>query len=244
MINGITDSNQKIVANGLVLNLDAAQLRSYPTTGTTWTDLSGNSNNGTLTNGPTFSSTNGGNLAFNGTNRFIEISPVPSLSNVSQFSYSSFVKFDTKTTGNAFFSYGSTNVFNTDILFAWNTSPSVLFFQVNNGTDGSATYSYNTLNTWLNIGVVYNGSLSGNSNRLKAYINGSEVTLTFDVSYTVPATSASPSSPLCRLGTYASDGTNAWAINGNIATTQIYNRALTATEISQNYNALKSRFGL
>ena len=49
MTNGILDSGQKIITDGLVLNLDAAQLRSYPTTGTTWTDLSGNSNNGTPT---------------------------------------------------------------------------------------------------------------------------------------------------------------------------------------------------
>jgi hypothetical protein len=44
-----------IVTNGLVLNLDAAKTDSYPGTGSIWRDLSGNSNNGTLTNGPTFS---------------------------------------------------------------------------------------------------------------------------------------------------------------------------------------------
>jgi hypothetical protein len=233
-----------VVKSGLILSLDAANARSYVSGSTTWRDLSGNNNSGSLTNGPTFNSANGGSIAFNGTNNFIAISPVPSLSNISQFSYSSFVNFNTKSTGNAFFSYGSSNVFNTDILFAWDTAASVLFFQVNNGTDGSAYVSYNTFNTWLNIGVVYNGSLSGNSNRLKAYINGSEVTLTFDVSYTVPATSASPSSPLCRLGTYASDGTNAWAMNGRIANTLLYNRALSSSEIAQNFNATKGRFNL
>jgi hypothetical protein len=57
-----------IATNGLVLCLDAANRKSYPGSGTTWTDLSGNGNNGTLTNGPTYSSANGGSLSFDGTN--------------------------------------------------------------------------------------------------------------------------------------------------------------------------------
>jgi hypothetical protein len=233
-----------VVKSGLVLSLDAANARSYVSGSTTWRDLSGNNNSGSLTNGPTFSSINGGSIVFNGSNNFIGVvPPVSSLSNVSQFSYSAFVNFNTKTTGNAFFSYGSSNVFTTDIIFAWDTATSVLFFQVNNGTDGAASFSYNTFNTWINISVVYNGSLSGNSNRLKAYINGNEITLTYG-SYTVPATTASPSSPLCRLGIYASDSSNAWGLNGRIATTQIYNRALSADEVLQNYNATQARFNL
>ena len=61
----------RIVSNGLVLCLDAANKRSYPGTGTTWTDLSGNSNNGTLTNGPTFSAGNMGSILFDGTNDYV-----------------------------------------------------------------------------------------------------------------------------------------------------------------------------
>jgi len=232
-----------MIQDGLVLSLDASDLNSYRSGSTTWFDVSGNSNTGTLVGSPTYSTSNSGILSFSGTGQYVNIplSNVP-LSNVSQFSYSSFVNFNTKTTGNAFFSYGQASVYNTDILFAWDVSTSVLFFQVNNGTDGSAAYSYNTFNTWLNIGVVYNGSLSGDSNRLKVYINGSQVTLTFG--YTVPATTASPSSPLCRLGTYASDTSNAWALKGSIANTLLYNRALSATEVLQNFNSTKSRFGL
>ena len=71
MINGIIDSGQKIITDGLVMHLDAAQLRSYPTTGTTWTDLSGNGNNGTLINGPTFNSGNGGSIVFDGVNDYV-----------------------------------------------------------------------------------------------------------------------------------------------------------------------------
>ena len=65
----------QIVVNGLVLYLDAASPRSYPGTGTAWTDLSGNGNNGTLTNGPTYSSANGGSIVFDGVNDYV-LTPV------------------------------------------------------------------------------------------------------------------------------------------------------------------------
>ena len=60
-----------LVMNGLVLALDAANPKSYPGSGTTWTDLSGRGNTGTLTNGPTYSSANGGSLVFDGTNDYV-----------------------------------------------------------------------------------------------------------------------------------------------------------------------------
>jgi hypothetical protein len=61
-----------VVTDGLVLSLDAANIKSYVSGSTTWYDKSGNGNNGTLTNGPTFDSNNGGNLVFNGTNQYID----------------------------------------------------------------------------------------------------------------------------------------------------------------------------
>ena len=64
----------EIAESGLVLALDAGNLKSYPGSGTTWTDLSGGGNTGTLTNGPTYSSANGGSLVFDGTNDYISLS--------------------------------------------------------------------------------------------------------------------------------------------------------------------------
>ncbi len=64
-IDEVTDFRD-IVRTGLVLDLDAAQPLSYGGTGTTWNDLSGNGNNGTLTNGPTYDSSNGGSIVFDG----------------------------------------------------------------------------------------------------------------------------------------------------------------------------------
>ena len=73
--------NPKIVTDGLVLALDAANVKSYPGSGTTWTDMSGNGNNVTLTNGPTFSSDNGGSIVFDGVNDTATLSNPSTLSN-------------------------------------------------------------------------------------------------------------------------------------------------------------------
>ena len=73
----------QIVTNGLVLALDAADRNSYPDSGTTWTDLSGNGSNGTLINGPTFSSVNGGSIVFDGLNDYVNISTPVNLTNPS-----------------------------------------------------------------------------------------------------------------------------------------------------------------
>ena len=64
-------SSGPIITSGLVLFLDAGNTSSYPGSGTTWTDLSGNGNNGTLTNGPTYTSSNGGAIVFDGINDFV-----------------------------------------------------------------------------------------------------------------------------------------------------------------------------
>ena len=75
-------------ADNLVLALDAGNLISYPGSGTTWTDLSGNRNNGTLTNGPTFDSANGGSIVFDGTNDYV----TGNITNVSVYTFFIFIK--------------------------------------------------------------------------------------------------------------------------------------------------------
>ena len=79
-----TKYSPKTVTNGLVLSLDAANTKSYPKSGTTWTDLSGNSNNGTLTNGPTFSAVNGGCIVFDGVDDYVDVSDASTLNSNTQ----------------------------------------------------------------------------------------------------------------------------------------------------------------
>jgi archaellum component FlaF (FlaF/FlaG flagellin family) len=233
-----------IVTNGLVLNLDAANPRSYlpPYNGTTWFNLASSSNNGTLINNPTYNSANGGSIVFDGVDDYVTLGNNIPLRNVSQFSYSSFVKFNTSAgaSGNTFFSYSSYTVYTNDILFAWNKSNSKLFFQINNGSDGGGSYSYSPNNTWINISVIYDGSLSTNSDKLKVYINGINVSLSFD--YTVPSTTADITHT-CLIGSYGGFPPT-WYFTGNIANTLLYNRALSASEINQNFQATRARFGI
>jgi hypothetical protein len=225
MINGIIHSGQEIVTNGLVLHLDAAQLRSYPTTGTTWTDLSGGGNNGTLTNGPTFNSANGGSIVFDGVNDYIAFTdsnllPTAGLTLSSWFKTSVGDKWlIDKSAG------GVVNGYNL-------ISTSINGIQLTiNGRQFSLSNSIITGN-WMVITGTWTPSTS-----MILYMNGSQIGNT---SLSVPASINNPSSNLRVAG--RSNNTDFW--NGNVANTLIYNRALTATEVLQNYNATKSRFGL
>jgi hypothetical protein len=87
--------------------------------------------------------------------------------------------------------------------------------------------------------MVFDGTQTGNSNRLKCYING--ILLSVIYNGTIPATT-SASNSVFLIGSYQGIGGN--YSDGNIANVQIYNRPLSATEVAQNYNAIKSRFGL
>ena len=66
-----------IITRGLILHLDASAPSSYPGSGTTWSDISGNNHVGTLTNGPTFSTDGGGSIVFDGTNDYVTIPDSP-----------------------------------------------------------------------------------------------------------------------------------------------------------------------
>jgi len=81
----------KIVTDGLVLALDAGNTKSYPGSGTTWFDRSGNARNGTLTNGPTFSSANGGSIVFDGVDDYVSCGN-PSIFQINQGTISAWVK--------------------------------------------------------------------------------------------------------------------------------------------------------
>ena len=81
-----------IVTSGLVLNLDAANMKSYPRSGTTWRDLSGLGNNGTLTNGPTFNSQNGGSIVFDGVDDYASINNTIGNFGTSDFTINFFFK--------------------------------------------------------------------------------------------------------------------------------------------------------
>jgi len=216
-----------IVTNGLVLALDAAKRDSYPGSGTTWNDISGNGNNGTLTNGPTFNSADGGSIVFDGVNDRVNLTSSPNLTN--NFSISIWTRITTTTPGHMFGFYVSSSPFN-----GWALACS--FNPVNSGTlnfwDGTA---------WRNSGINISDSLLryitvtiNNTNLISFYING-----VFNISV------QGSNIPL-YVGnkTIGSRSDGLTPLKGNIYNTQLYNRDLSATEILQNYNATKGRYGL
>ena len=79
-----TKYSPKTVTDGLLLSFDAANTKSYPKSGTTWSDLSGNGNTGTLTNGPTFNSANGGSIVFDGVDDYVNVANASSLNSSAQ----------------------------------------------------------------------------------------------------------------------------------------------------------------
>jgi len=219
-----------IITSGLVLALDAASKNSYPGSGTVWTDLSGNGYNGTLTNSPTFDSGNGGSIVFDGTNDYVNCgTPLT-------FTDSFTINFYFKTTAT-----GSTKV----IMGMYNGSggdwwigladftPNRINFSFGSPTkaDISSTNAVNN-GAWYNATCVYNKS----TNSTLLYING-----VLNSTGSVPTTITQAGGNL-MIGTFGSS--LGFYFPGNIANTQIYNRALSAAEISQNYNATKSRFNL
>ena len=225
-----TKYSPKMVTDGLVLSLDAANTKSYPKSGTTWTDLSGNSNTGTLTNGPTFSAGNMGGIVFDGVDDYISGTNNSSLQLLNDLTIGAWVKLGSG--GNAsqgifekmininYSGYGITR--QDDYFKFWTASGGTYAY-----TNSNITYSSG--NNWY---YVVGRRMAGN-NRL--FINS---ILQTD-SQSPPL---SDSGEVYVIGRYYSNIANYYFV-GNIAQTSLYNRALTDAEILQNYNATKTRFG-
>ena len=217
-----------LILPGLVLCLDAANSKSYPGSGTTWTDLSGNGNTGTLTNGPTYSSANGGSIAFDGTNDYALVS-----NNISpgtgDFAVSVWV-YKTETSANR---------------YVWD-------FGVNGGTLASGTSAaqgFRYYNPTIGVGVLYTSGPVHNINtwynivisRISGttyfYSNGSLITSGAD------AGNIGSWGTSLTIGGYG--GGAGYYHQGNISNFLVYKgKGLTAAEVSQNYNALRGRFSI
>jgi hypothetical protein len=231
----------RIVTDGLVLCLDAANVKSYPGTGATWFDLSGNSINGTLTNSPSYNSLNSGILSFNGTNSFVSFSNTSTIHflNRSPYSFDFWVYPRTNTTNAypGFIDRESNPGTGRDGYNFYYTKVNITsgFNYIATERFGTGTVTNNGLtlsdavffNNWHYFCVVYNG------NNLILYRNN---VLINSLSSTHNITNTTQSLRIAQRGGNYSDS--------NIANVKIYNRALSSTEMSQNFNALRGRFGL
>ena len=217
-----------IVQSGLVLNLDAGVSSSYPGSGTSWTDLSGNGNTGTLTNGPTYSSANGGSIVFDGSNDYVSF------------------------TNSSNFSFGTNNFAISHWFYANSLSgtPTIVDTRISAIGPGFADYfsggnKYNTfvnnvtryttnasfvISTWYNICITRSGSTTS------VYVNG-----TIDGTY---ADTLNISDNGFLIGRNINTSGTSY-FNGSVSNVLIYNsKALSAAEIQQNFNATRSRFSI
>jgi hypothetical protein len=189
--------------------------------GTILTDLIGNDNNGTLTNGPTYSSSNNGSIVFDGTNDYIDTSYTPPNTNWSISMFFNATSYPSYNRG-LFSTYSTTNY--NGLYCGTNTSNGLWVFTDGNGVT-NLTYTF-IPNTWYQI------TFTITTNQLFCYVNG---TLINQINATTTH------KDVLNIGRTRFD-LNYW--NGRIAQTQIYNRALSASEIQQNFNATRSRFGI
>jgi len=217
----------KVVTDGLVLYLDAANKRSYPGTGTTWSDLKG-SNNGTLTNGPTFDSANGGGIVFDGSDDYVSVPSFTSDLPSHSFSLELVFKWD---------SYGTDNI---DFITAGAYEELEIHTGGDAGTNGLRfiPYDYPGQGTLDNPNIITNDInhivfTAEHSSPSKSYKSG-ELFLTSSTTSTITLTSST-----FYIGRRSG---GAFPFGGNIHTLKVYNRALSADEVRQNYLATRGRY--
>jgi hypothetical protein len=219
---------ENIVTNGLVFYVDAGYPTSYPTSGLTWYDVSGYNNNGTLTNGPTYS---GASIVFDGTDDYVNFGNKNNLGS-EPFTINTWFNHipDGDYQGVITKGTGSGIGIGYRILV---TPDGKAYFDVSDNVT-SNTFISNTgvgSNTWVNVVLVRESS-----NTFKGYING-----VLDKTETETVGSCTTSYDLRIGGQFDAPQ---YAFKGSISIASIYNRALSASEVLQNYNATKGRFGL
>ena len=235
--------NPKIITDGLVLCLDAANPKSYGGSGTTWTDLSGRGNTGTLVNGVGYNSANKGSLSFDGANDYVNLGTPPILNGVRvPLTIIGWAKANTFATGGVtsriiYSVYGYTGGFNSRLYSMIRIDFGVLkYFTSDSGSGFQSVGTFTpSLNVWNFYAVVVSGSLS--SPTVQIFLNNSSQSFSLGALTSTPALDVN-----FRIGGAESNFNEYW--NGNISQVSIYNRALSAAEVKQNYNATKSRYGL
>jgi hypothetical protein len=238
---GTTYHNKPIVTDGLVFCVDPANKVSYPGSGTTATDLVGNID-GTLENSPQFESSNGGIFDFDGADDCINFGEDLFSTLTSNFTISFWAEPSGGATLKDFmaFTFGNSSIFYNSFFINFNTESIEFFinntkiFQLQFSTDADLT---NFITGWNHYDIVYTPGTTGTC---KVYINNSSTsfgngTLVANFS-TAPTPNTTTGNPL-KIG-----NPNPYSSGCKMGPVQIYNKALTQTEVSQNYNALKNRF--
>jgi hypothetical protein len=219
----------ELVTDGLVFNLDAGDPRSYPGSGTTWTDLSGYNQTGTLTNGPTYNNANGGSFAFSKAGLKYSESTASAFNITganAKFTLEAWARNTTDGVYNTVLSIGTRYA---QIGFHANAT---FMYGANGGGGNILIYpSGHTVGNWYHLVMTFEGL---GDNIAKFYVNGSLLS-SGNIGNNGNTTTTS-----IRIGAFATSGTE--FLDGNVAVARVYNKALSAAEIAQNYDALKVRY--
>jgi hypothetical protein len=226
----------RIITDGLVLCLDAANPKSYPGSGTTWTDLSGNGNNGTLVNGVGYNGSNLGSLSFDGVDDYVDFTSEPDLNGKSFSAGCWFKTTDTDmrliqncNTGN----FGTKNGFQISVTSSTFSNTGVTNTFGNAVTFSSVSSTPYTNGNWHFICLTFNTT----TGRAELYLDGNFSAFGTNTGLI----GANMNGAGLQIGR---SNSGFQYLTGNISNAFMYNRALTAQEIQQNYNALRSRYSI
>jgi hypothetical protein len=235
------NSGPDIIEDGLVLCLDAGNKRSYPGSGTTWTDLAG-ANDGALTNmnGANFSSDNGGSLTFDGTNEHVTVGQLDSYSfiqNTAVFSIAATIKLDALLRINPI-AISTTATAEKGFYFRVETDNRVVI-AARRGVSGASVFGIKST-TQLIANRFYQVVATGDGSQVRLFIDSVEDVVTGNPSQSVGTLSSGDSSRILLLARNPTAASQ--VLNGDIFNVSIYNRTLTADEIRQNYEATVGRY--
>jgi hypothetical protein len=229
-----------IVKDGLVLYLDPASPNSFfNKSGTTIKDISGNNYAGSLVNGPTYNSSNGGSIAFDGTNDTINLGNILNVG-LNSWTMSCWVKFNTGTGTFGIIGKTSLRSYLGRYTFFVDSNNINALFQASSGDLITTSITPYLDGNFHNLSMTIN-----RTGFFTLYVDGVSKGTPVNISSTSNV-NLNTSTDYLFIGSYAdiTGQTPSLFLNGNISQSLIYNRALSASEVLQNYNATKSRFGL
>lgn len=222
-------TGSSVIRSGLTLYLDAGITTSYPGSGTTWSDISNNGGTGTLTNGPTFSSANGGSISFDGVDDLVSVANYSALNGLNQTMICWAKSASAANFGGTGCMMSKRDVY---IMHPFATNTFIDYYYFLNGAYQYERITATNIDSWN----MYASSWDGTT--IKAYFNGNFVSAN---TRTGPLTTNDTGILSIGKDDFVSAGTN---IKGNIAVCLQYNRALSNNEISQTFTTFRTRFGV
>lgn len=220
--------NTSIVRDGLVLHLDAANRKSYPGTGTVWYDLSGNGSNGSMVNGVSITNNI---LSMDGVDDVVQITSWPRTSTTGYYTVEMLAKWRSDTS-DMFMGFTTYDIYNREGHLGFNTGTADIY-----GVTSTRVTELGLVGYWKHYIFVFSTQVQNN----EIWVNGTKETLGQALGATNLTSTRSFSSQV-NIGTWPNG--NQYVPYLDVSTFKIYNKKLSSTEIHQNFNAMRGRYGI